>query len=231
MLNVTISSRFCGPPNSGNGGYVCGIMANQTDYVTEVTLRAPPPLSKELQITLDDGKVQMKDGDKLIGEAKTGEVVFEAPPAPSFMEAKAASKHYIGFKGNHPFPTCFVCGPEREVGDALCIYPGKIGDSALVVAPWQPDASLADDAGFIKDEFIWAALDCPGAFAILGDENRPIVLGRMTADIRGKIKQGEHCVVIGWVKGHDGRKHFSGTAVYNQARDLCAVGNSTWIDI
>lgn len=231
MLKVSISSRFCGPPNSGNGGYVCGIMANQTDYVTEVTLKAPPPLSRELQLKVDDGKVQMTDGDKLIGEAKAGEVVFEAPPAPSFKEAKAASKHFIGFRGNHPFPTCFVCGPERDAGDALCIFPGKIGDSSLVVAPWRPDTSLADDTGLIKEEFIWAALDCPGAFAILGEENRPIVLGRMTAEIRKKIKQGEHCVVIGWEKGHEGRKHFSGTAVYNETGDLCAVANATWIDI
>lgn len=32
----------------------------------------------------------MTDDDKLIGEAKAGEVVFEAPPATSFEEAKSA---------------------------------------------------------------------------------------------------------------------------------------------
>lgn len=231
MSSITISSRFCGPPNSGNGGYVCGLIARLTDYVTTVTLKAPPPLAKELLLTVEDGKVQMRVADQLIGEAVAGELVFEAPPAPSFADAKAASRNYIGFNGHHPFPTCFVCGPEREAGDALCLYPGKINDPAVVAAPWQPDVSLADEAGYVKEEFIWAALDCPGAFAILGDENRPIVLGRMTADIWKKIKQGEDCVVIGWVMGHDGRKHYSGTAVYNEAGDLCAVGNATWIDI
>lgn len=230
MPKVNISPRFCGPPNSGNGGYACGLMANQTDYLTEVTLKAPLPLSRDLQLTMIDGKVLMTDGDQTLAEAKAGELAFEAPPAPSLEAARDASKNFIGFNGTHPFPTCFVCGPDRESGDALCIYPGKL-NAAVVAAPWQPDDSLADDTGSIKNEFIWAALDCPGAFAILGDENRPIVLGRMTADIRREIKQSEHCVVLGWVKGHDGRKHYSGTAIYNEAGDLCAVGHATWIDI
>ncbi len=74
--------------------------------------------------------------------------------------------------------------PRLRKPNPLCIYPRKIGEFAVVAAPRQPDDSLADDAGFIKDEFIWAALDCPRGFAIVGDENRIKVLGRMTADIR-----------------------------------------------
>ena len=43
MLTMTIPRRFCGPPNSGNGGYVCGTLARCIPGAAEVTLRAPPP--------------------------------------------------------------------------------------------------------------------------------------------------------------------------------------------
>ena len=48
MQTMTIPRRFRGPPNSGNGGYVCGMLARQIAGAAEVTLRAPPPLETEL---------------------------------------------------------------------------------------------------------------------------------------------------------------------------------------
>ena len=44
MTSVVIEKRFCGPPNSGNGGYVCGLLAAHIEADAEVTLLAPPPL-------------------------------------------------------------------------------------------------------------------------------------------------------------------------------------------
>ena len=41
MLTMTIPHRFRGPPNSGNGGYVCGMLARNIAGAAEVTLRAP----------------------------------------------------------------------------------------------------------------------------------------------------------------------------------------------
>ena len=48
MTEIIIDKRFCGPPNSGNGGYVCGRLARHIPGGAEVTLRAPPPLDKSL---------------------------------------------------------------------------------------------------------------------------------------------------------------------------------------
>src|SRR5438552_14612416 len=44
MRSVVIERRFCGPPNSANGGYVCGLLAAHIDGNAEITLLAPPPL-------------------------------------------------------------------------------------------------------------------------------------------------------------------------------------------
>ena len=50
MQTTTIQRRFCGPPNSGNAGYVCGMLARHITGAAEVTLRAPPPLETELDV-------------------------------------------------------------------------------------------------------------------------------------------------------------------------------------
>jgi hypothetical protein len=39
---VIIDPRFRGPPDSGHGGYVCGVVAGLIDGTAEVTLRRPP---------------------------------------------------------------------------------------------------------------------------------------------------------------------------------------------
>jgi hypothetical protein len=50
MDPVQIASRFCGPPQSGNGGYTCGLLAEALPGPIEVSLRAPPPLAVELAL-------------------------------------------------------------------------------------------------------------------------------------------------------------------------------------
>ena len=70
---VTIDPRFRGPPDSGNGGYVAGLLARSVDGAAEVTLRRPPPLVRPLDIARrPDGGAILCDG---------GEVVAEAAPA------------------------------------------------------------------------------------------------------------------------------------------------------
>ena len=41
---VLIEPRFRGPPESGNGGYVCGIVGAAAGEPVSVRLRRPPPL-------------------------------------------------------------------------------------------------------------------------------------------------------------------------------------------
>ena len=44
MQSVTVPARFCGPPDSGNGGYTCGLVAKEMGGIVECTLRSPVPL-------------------------------------------------------------------------------------------------------------------------------------------------------------------------------------------
>src|SRR5439155_15178742 len=66
---IVIDRRFCGPPDSGNGGYTCGLVAARVDGPAEVTLRLPPPLETPLTVAPGDGgSVRVLDGDALVAE-------------------------------------------------------------------------------------------------------------------------------------------------------------------
>lgn len=225
---IVIDRRFRGPPTSGNGGYSCGVLGDRFDGVATVTLRQPPPLDLPLQLVEVEDGVRLYDGDALIGEATTDTLDIQAPAPPGLDVARTASLGYAGFK-DHPFPTCFVCGPERESGDGLRIFPGPIEGASLVAAPWAPDHSLDGGSGVVHRRHVWAALDCPSYFGLPG---RPLaLLGRLTARIDRLPDVGEQLVAIGWPMGSDGRKHVAGSALADGDGEIVAQAVATWIEI
>ena len=230
MQIITIGARFCGPPESGNGGYVAGMLAGQSPAPVRVRLRKPPPLNASLVVhTLESGRLELKRDDDLIAEAERFQVELQAPAAPAYVDALDASRSYSGFK-HHPYPGCFVCGPGRTRGDGLRIFPGAWGKEGMVAAPWMPDASLCGADGKVCSEFIWAALDCPGYFAAAND-GRHMLLGEISARVDRRVHAAESCVVVGWKLERDGRKHFVGTALYDDDGEPCARALATWIEV
>ncbi|MFW6206600.1 MAG: hypothetical protein ACOC5J_01565, partial [Gemmatimonadota bacterium] len=101
----------------------------------------------------------------------------------------------------------------------------------LVAAPWIPNESLADERSRIAPEFLWAALDCPGASSFTAPENVARVLGELAVDIRGAVSVGERCVVVGWEIESDGRRHWTGTALFEESGDCRAVAQGVWFEV
>lgn len=229
--SLVISGRFCGPPKSGNGGYVCGRLATHLAGSVAVRLKAPPPLETELRIEVSRSGTQLLHGSSVIAEARAAELDLTPPAAPSFAEAEEAAKSYAGFT-RHAFPRCFGCGPQRAVGDGLRIFPGSVASRSMVAAPWIPDASLANGADNVRTEFLWAALDCTSGFAVLPvPEGKAIVLGELWARIDGGVAPNEKCIVIGWRLHIDGRKRYAGSTVFSVSGRPLAVGRATWIEV
>ena len=226
---MTIDRRFRGPPESGNGGYCCGILGRHLAGAAVVTLFAPPPLDHPLTVCERDGTLYLCDGERDIGAATAEPLDLDVPPAPSPEESAAASAGYTGFD-THPFPGCFVCGTERRAGDGLRLYPGPTADGGCVAAPWTPDASLAGEDGRVAPEFVWAALDCPSYFGL----QRPglvALLGRMHAEIVARPGAGEPCVVSAWPIDRDGRKYRAGSAIFDSTGALLARSAALWIEL
>ena len=226
---LVVPARFNGPPASGNGGWVSGRLAALLDPApadaVQVVLRSPPPLDVPLQLQLGaDGGLSVWSGDAPVASANRVPSPFRgpAPAEVSFEAAQAAAATYAGAR-DHPFPTCFVCGPDRAPGDGLRFAPGRLDDRpAETAAAWVPDASLADDGtGAVDLASCWAALDCPGGWA-LDLIGRPMVLGTMTAQVRTLPHVGGRYVVVGRAldrvgsaAGTGSRKARTETALYD----------------
>lgn len=229
MEIITIAARFCGPPESGNGGYVAGMLANHSDRTVRVRLRRPPPLGVAMVVRRHgEGRLELRRDGEAIAEAEPCDVELDAPTAPAYVDALAASRNYPGFR-HHVFPHCFVCGPQRARGDGLRIFAGPLAQRAGMAAPWIPDESLCGSDGKVCAEFIWAALDCPGYFAAAPD-GRLMLLGQIAARIDRRVHAAESCVVVGWEINHEGRKHLVGTVLYDDGGEPCARALATWIE-
>lgn len=229
-MKVRIEHRFCGPPDSGNGGYVAGLLARALGgSEVEVTLRAPPPLDVALEIRIEDEGASLWDGGTLIASATRLGVAVDVPTAPTLTEARAAEARFAGLK-HHLFPGCFVCGPERAAGDGLRIFAGRSGAGNAVSAGWTPAAELADADGKVSVEYLWAALDCPGYFAVREAAGLAL-LGRMRAVLHRRPASRDPLIVTGWPIASDGRKHHVGTALFDEQGGLVAAAQATWISL
>jgi hypothetical protein len=235
--SLVIVSRFCGPPGSGNGGYVCGLIAGYLEGPAEVTLRKPPPLETPLNLERDgDCSVRVRDGQTLIAEA-TSSPNGAAPQLPDPVSVQQARS--AGARSQlrihpvlHPFPTCFVCGPDRRPGDGLHILVGPVAGRELSADLWYPAAELSTANGHVRPEFIWAALDCAGGIGAIGDAIKgraPFLLGRLSARQIGEVKAGEPHVVMGWRLAAQGRKIVAGSALFTASGQPVAVAQATWI--
>jgi hypothetical protein len=239
MASVVIDKRFCGPPNSANGGYACGILAGAIGSSAEATLRAPPPLGRPLELALSpEGTAELRDGATVLGTARGVHLEVADVPAVSFAEAAEASQRSPYTGDDHIFPTCFVCGPARAAGDGLRIFSGPLVDgpgrkAGTFAASWVPSAVLAADDGRVASELVWATLDCPSGFVCTASyepgTDELILLGRMSARIGGRPRPGDRCILVAWPTGRDGRKLFSNSALLGEQGEVLAVAQATWL--
>lgn len=89
MSTLTISSRYCGPTTSVNGGYACGVIAAYADGPVTVKLRQPPPLEAPMTVEQDgEGALRVRYDGMLVAETAPSPVppVKEQLPGPISMD-------------------------------------------------------------------------------------------------------------------------------------------------
>jgi hypothetical protein len=220
-MEIVLPYRYRGPLTSANGGYTAGRLAAFVDSdAVEVTLRQPPPLERPLHIRRSDRAATLLDRKAVVAEASAAAVDVEPPPPVSLAEAEEATTHHVRV-GSDVFRECFTCGI-RDAHDGLEIYAGAVlGREPLHAAAWQVHES--------SPELVWAAIDCPGAYAVGAEGRGEAVLGRMTARVEKLPAVGDRCVVVSWPLGEDGRKLYAGTALLSAEGELLAIARQTWI--
>ncbi|TCN29991.1 hypothetical protein EV644_13619 [Kribbella orskensis] len=235
---LRIAPRFRGPAHSGNGGYVAGHVGTALAAVADdgtvprVRLMVPPPMEVDLDLLVSSDSAQLAGAESPAASGVVAKAIAVAaatldhatvdPVGPD--EARTAEAQYKGLV-KHPFPGCFVCGPANAEG--LRLRPGPLGDGRTACT-WHPSTDLAAEDGLVDPVFLWAALDCPGGWAI-DLEGRPSVLGQMSACIDARPPAGEACVVMGRILSEDGRKTRTASTLYDSDGRVLARAQHTWI--
>lgn len=218
---MIIPARFNGPPSSANGGYTCGLVARELGVASaEVTLRAPPPLETDMAVERDGHLMRLTDGDTIVAEGRAAPVdVGDLSPAVSVKAAAAVAAGRERWTASHPFPTCFVCGPDRD--DGMDVFPVDLGDGRFV-APWTPR----------EPGLVWAALDCPTSAPVMNPgKDPPIVLARLAAAIDEEPALGEPHVLVSWEIQREGRKREAACALFDSRGRQLAHSRALWIEL
>jgi hypothetical protein len=228
---ITIAPRFNGPRQSGNGGYVGGLLAGLAGRPVAVTFRKPSPLAAPLAVVEQpDAKLALMAGETLIAEAQPFVLALDVPPAPD-LEACEAISETGGCGEGSPFAWCFGCG--RFHPDGLHVMSGPLpGPETMAAAAWRPRYDLGDARGHLPRPFLWAALDCIGAIALRKERPEAAYLtGRMAAKVDEGVLADRPYRVIAWATGAEGRKRFTGAALIDEKERVRGLALTTWIEV
>lgn len=229
MTTITIPARFRGPPLSGNGGYIAGLMARLAGGHRAVAMRAPAPL--DVPLTFQAGEPgRLLHGETLIAEATSAEpdLLPTLPAAPTLADARAAS---VGYESFHPI--CVCCAPQLSPDQGLRVCAGPLAGApaGTVAAVWTVDRAFCDADALAPEEVVWAAIDCPGFYAWVAVDGRHGALtGTMQAEVVTRPRAGDDCIVLAWpLERVSARRFTSGVALFAADGRLLARGIQTWI--
>ncbi|WP_183093525.1 hypothetical protein [Nocardioides stalactiti] len=222
---LIVPQQFHGPPRSGNGGWTSGALAERLaapDSPVTVALRLPPPLDIPLALEESEAGLAATLDGRTVAQARIDAAALTPVPPVTVEEAADAQTRYAGFAA-HPFPTCFACGPDRAEGEGLHIFPGRVAhDPERFATAWTPyDVTVP---------IVWAALDCASGWAA-GVDERPAVLGTITAQVHRLPAVGEPHVAVGALRGSEGRKALTASSLYTAGGELLATAEQVWIAI
>jgi len=227
---LSISSRFNGPLDSGNGGYCSGVVASFVDGPAEVSLRSPVPLDRPLEVLAGEGgSMRVLEGETLVAEARPTEAVDLDVPAPVDPHtARVSMREYRGLPDG-PFCRCFVCGRARD--DSLGVFAGKVEERDLVASTWTPPEWATDEQGEVRPEIVWGVLDCPTYFAAhLEEELSLSFLARFAARLDAPVLAGREHVVTAWPVESEGRKRRAGSAILTPEGRTLAVADALLVE-
>lgn len=242
---LVVGRRFRGPDvggGTGNGGYVCGLVALAAGpglRAVEIRRAAGVPLDRPLVVRVEKGEAVLSDDEGPIARTTSADLAVTVPAPPPLEVARRVStlfrKKLERGERTHTFPECFVCGHRRGSGDGLRVFVGPLEEPAghvpgMWVGAWRPEAAFLDEAGRVRAEFVWSALDCPGGWAIAGPGNT----GTLQVEILEPVDGRQELIVMGWPMATaaarpGSRRRYAGTAVFDARGRLLARGAAIWV--
>lgn len=228
--STVIDRRFRGASTSAQRGYAAGKAASHTQGAAKVEFLASTPVEQELQVEIDsEERVTIFHGPNAVMEACPDDDFTMTVPASSDIIEKVFARGPVEATRTTGRPHCFGCSQER--GDGLGITTTPVGASGIWGSTWTPDETLPSTGGFVDDEVIWAALDCPGSFVATSPTGTSAEatgspsLDAISVQILERVRIGEQLAVVGWTLSREDSGVDCGTAVIDRRGEIKAYAH------
>ena len=226
MKTITFDKRHEGLGGAVNGGYLTGVLAEAagTDGLT-VWIRRPVPVGEPVNLFAENGWAAIRHCDRtLVETTRTSESVSETAFVP-VDEAISAEPSDLGLE---MFADCFVCG--RGAPEGLGVEPRRLEDGRFA-AVWHPATSDLIAGEVVPAEYLHAALDCPGGFAVLTAAGQPALTGSMTDRVDFFPRTDQRLIVVGEAGAADGRKLQAITTIFTESGETVATSEAIWVTL
>jgi hypothetical protein len=221
--SITIDALYRGPLGMSNGGFTAGSLAKGHEGPMQVRLESPIPYGEVLTVRSQGNHHELTSGSSVLAVARPA---LSPVTGASFVEADVVRDQPRWEHGLEFFADCFVCG--RAAPEGLGVELRQI-DALTFAAVWRPSACSAVPHGPVPEEFLWAALDCPGGYAALASSSTLGLLGSIAVDIRFRPDASACLVVVGQATGVEGRKLGAATSIYTVDGEQVAAGSAVWV--
>jgi hypothetical protein len=176
----------------------------------------------------------LTDGNGPLATGRPLDRVLDWPAPPTLEQAAEATTEFARDAGS-AYPDCFGCGHDRSRDRGLRQFTGRVPGRPMVAAEWVPGSAFTGEgaSNVLATEYVWAALDCPGAWARLRLIEPPVpmaVTASLSATVRAPVHAEQPHVVFGWLVERTGRKATVGSAIVSAEGEVCAVAEALWVD-
>lgn len=236
VRSITIAPHHNGPTGSGHGGVFAGRLAALVGGgPVAVRLQRPVPLATELLVEVaPDGSHAVRRADDDTGEVIATARRVDPLPDPAPGIGMLGDLRWVPgvplarLETDHPCPTCFACGTERQ--DGLRLRPHLLG--GVCVASWTPEFPGVAAGDVVPDWMVWAALDCGSAGPALDlvGADQAILTGELIADVRWSARASTDLLLTSQVIDRDGRRTVTEVALLAHD-EVLAVARATWITV
>lgn len=229
MASISVSPTYQGIEGLAHGGYLAGRFAELAGEPVRVTLRRPPPLDTPLTVEDRDGPRLVDPRGRTVMEAGPAGAMHDQAPTVTIEEARSYRPH-PGLD-RHPWPKCFMCGTDPEVGFGLRF--SAPDEEGRVAGVWEPSGPLLPDGEVVPSAFVWAAVDCVTAWSIVDRRGEtdwwPALTGQIAVQVSAAVRRGAPHTVAGRVVRREGRRLFMDAAITDADGQVCAHAEAVWV--
>lgn len=219
IATVSIDGQFQGPDGIANGGYLAGRFGGHGP--ARIVLRNPARVDTPLQAVRTHFGLTLLDGEAQIMNVEPCDAPDPVGVIPSAAEIDDLSTPDLTA---HPFPRCFVCGPDNEQGLRILFRKTGVGVAATFTLP------VTEPVGLPPHVAIAGALDCSSGWAVYAPSEAG-VLGTFEYVVLNEPEPGQQLTVVAERRDRSGRKRIAGSSVFDTTGALVGTALATWIDI